>query len=490
MIRNSSQGAAVVRLFLLLVCCCWALVARAEAAPDANTIATIAGSDQEFLSLQAAIDAAPAGSTIELSDGRFDERVTITKSLVLVGAGTDATILGPPEEAQLDTSNRLEKIVNRIDSITRNLEQSQPRREPTPDETKEVRDGYVEVKQIEKRLFTPIVSIQSKANVELRSLRVTMPLTPREGGGLPSAAAMQVKDASLTLRNVAILGCMGEGIDVTADSKLEVDDCLVAACWGTGVSASHPNTAEVHIKNSDIRNNYHYNIGLGVESCVIEDCRISGTAWSGISCSGKEVRVERNALSHSSRAIYSVGQHGVVRNNLIYRNEAGASCWYEDNPIFEGNIFLENKMGGIYVAGPAEPFISKNLFVASPVGINYRPIDTVQRKYPYAKEYRVEGNGFWKIDSPLSVTRSVADDALPEKIELPVGNRIVDPQIEILGSDETLKIGNAELAQQLGIESMNGMNLQSRWPITPEEEAMIPENGSLDSKDWKMRPKR
>jgi hypothetical protein len=480
----------VLRLFLLLICCCLALAARAEVAPVADTTAAIAGTEQEFDSLQAAIVAAPEGATIELSAGRFDERVTITKPLTLVGAGTDATILGPTEETQLATSDRLEEIVSRIDSITTNLEQAQPRREPTPDETKEVRDSYAEIKQLEEQLSTPIVTVSGNANIGIRSLRVTMPLTPREGGGLPSAAAIQVKDASLALRDVAVLGCVGEGIGVTGDSKLVVDDCMVAACWGTGISASHPNTAEVHIKNSDIRNNYHYNIGLGVESCIIEDCRISGTAWSGISCSGEEVRVERNVLFQNSRAIYSVGQRGVVRNNLIYRNEAGASCWYEDNPVFESNIFFENKMGGMFVAGPAEPLISKNLFVASPAGINYRPIDTVQRKYPYAKEYHVEENGFWKIDSPLSVTRSVADDALPEKVALPAGNQIIDPRIEIAGTRETLKIGNAQLAQQLGIESMNGMSLKSRWPITQEEKTMLPQNGSLDSNDWKQRPKR
>jgi hypothetical protein len=478
----------VVRLFLFLICCCWALIARAEVNPSADTIATIAGTDQQFDSLQAAIDAAPEGATINLGAGRFDERVTITKSLTLVGAGTDATILGPTEEAQLATSSRLEKIVNRIDSLTRNLEQSQPRREPTPDETKEGRDGYTEVKQLEKQLSTPIISIGGKANVELRSLRVTMPLTPREGGGLPSAAAIQVKDAGLALRDVAVLGCMGEGIGVTGDSKLEVDDCLVAACWGTGISASHPNTAEVHIKNSDIRNNYHYNIGLGVEKSVIEDCRISGTAWSGISTGAKSVRIERNVLFHNNRAIYTVGENGIVRGNLVYANGGGASCWYEDHPIFERNIFLENKSGGIFITGPAEPLISKNLFIASPVGINYRPIDTVQRKYPYAKEYHLEGNGFWKIDSPLSVTRSVANDALPEEIELPAGNQIVDPQIVV--ENQTLRIDNAELAEQLGIESMNGMSLKSRWPITPEEQAMIPDGGRLDSNLWKQRPKR
>jgi hypothetical protein len=480
----------VVRLFLFLICCCWALIARAEVNPSADTIATIAGTDQQFDSLQAAIDAAPEGATINLGAGRFDERVTITKSLTLVGAGTDATILGPTEEAQLATSSRLEKIVNRIDSLTRNLEQSQPRREPTPNETKEGRDGYTEVKQLEKQLSTPIISIEGKANVELSSLRVMMPLTPRDGGGLPSVAAIQVKDAGLTLRDVAILGCMGKGIDVSGESKLEVDDCLVAACWGTGISASHPNTAEVHIKNSDIRNNYHYNIGLGVEKCVIEDCRISGTAWSGISCSGEEVRIERNVLFQNSRAIYSVGQRGVVRKNLIADNGAGASCWYEDQPLYVSNIFYKNIAGGVMIAGLATPLVRRNLFVHSPYGVNYRPINTAQASFPYAQKYHVEQNAFWKVDEPLSVTKSTDEVAIPEKNELPTGNKVIDPQLEFVGAKEILRIGNEELARELEIMSMNGMAVRGRWPLTPEEMAMVPDGGRLNSNLWKQRPKR
>ena len=485
---ESAWKATVFRSFLFLILCSGTLVACNAEPAIADTIATIRGTEKQFDSLQAAIDAASAGSTIDLRAGRIDERVRVTKSLTLIGAGTDSTILGPTAEAQLELSNRFEEHALRVDAIMRTAEESQPRREPTADEAKELREQYENCTLVWTNLSTPIVSIEGKSEVTLRSLRVTMPLTPRKSSGLRDATAIKLHDASLSLRDVAIIGCMYDGIVVSGNARLDVRDCLITACWGPAVSASHPNTASVHLQNSDFRNNYHYNISLGVDTCVIEDCRISGTPWSGISTSARIARIERNVIFHNNRAIYSVGDNAIVRHNLFYDNGVGASCWEIEKPTYESNIFYKNKLGGIFVAGPAEPIVQKNAFVDCPQGINYRPINTVQRNFPYAERYHVEQNLFWQIESPLSVTKSVEPNAQAESAELPKTNQLVDPEIKFV--DGTLKLGNAQRSRELGIEALNGMTLSSRWPITPEETAIIPDAGQLDSNLWKKRPKR
>jgi hypothetical protein len=459
-------------------------------APSANPTATIAGTDQEFDSLQSAIDAAPEGATIEISAGRFDERVTITKSLTIVGTSVSSTILGPEEETQLELSDSIEKASGRIDSTASTVEQSQPRREFTPDEVKEIREHDSELKRLVAMLEAPIITLNGNAKLSLRTLRVTMPLTPREDAGLPTASAINVNNASLSITDCLVIGCMGRGIEVTGDSELEVDDCLIAACWGAGIYSSADSNARVHIKNSHIRNNYHYNIVLGVKSCVIEGCQISGTPWSAIACGGEDVRIERNMLFANSRAIYTVGRSGVVRNNLICFNGAGASCWYDDQPLYVSNIFYKNAAGAILVAGPATPLVRRNLIVKSPVGVNYRPLETTEGIWPYARKHHVEQNVFWQVEDPLSATKSTADDAALEKLRLPESNQLVNPKTEI-GDDEKLAIGNRKLARELGIEKMNGMTLQAmRLLFTPEEQAIIPDGFSLEAEDWKMRPKR
>jgi nitrous oxidase accessory protein len=49
-------------------------------------------------SLQTAIDAAPAGAVIVLSEGRWEENVKIEKSLTLRGTGADVTVISGVEE--------------------------------------------------------------------------------------------------------------------------------------------------------------------------------------------------------------------------------------------------------------------------------------------------------------------------------------------------------------------------------------------------------
>lgn len=456
---------------------------------DADAIvATIRQTQEKFRSLQAAIDAAPPNSTIDLGAGRFDERVRIAKSLTLVGAGTNSTILGPTADAQLELSMHLEERAIRVDSIVRRVEATQPRHEPTAEEVEEVRAAYDECRKLETKLRMPIVSIEGNAYVVMRNLRVTMPLTPRKGSGLPVTAAVKVQDANLLIQDAAIVGCMAEGISVGGKTKLDVKDCLIAACWGTGVSASHPNTANVHLQNSDIRNNYHYNIGLGVDTCVIEGCRISGTAWSGISTGAKSARIERNVIFHNSRAIYAAGENGTVRHNLFYDNDGGASCWHNEKPTYESNIFYKNSAGGINVLGPAEPLIKKIAFIDCTQGITYRPLNTPQKNYPYAEHYHVEHNVFWQVESPLNIIKSVEPNAQAKSLKLPDTNQLLNPEITLV--DGVLQLGNDQKSRELGMEAMNGMTLKSRWPITPEETAMIPDAGQLDSNLWKLRPKR
>ncbi|SIR73299.1 NosD domain-containing protein [Natronorubrum thiooxidans] len=64
---------------------------RAETLRD-RPVSTVVGEDTE--TIQAAVDAAPANTTVVVPAGRYDERVEIDKPLTLAGEG-DATIAGP-----------------------------------------------------------------------------------------------------------------------------------------------------------------------------------------------------------------------------------------------------------------------------------------------------------------------------------------------------------------------------------------------------------
>ncbi|MFN3348224.1 cadherin domain-containing protein [Pseudorhodoplanes sp.] len=58
-------------------------------------VTTPAGTEMGFGSIQAAVNAAPAGSTLTIAPGIYTEQVVITKNLTLIGAGEDTIITAP-----------------------------------------------------------------------------------------------------------------------------------------------------------------------------------------------------------------------------------------------------------------------------------------------------------------------------------------------------------------------------------------------------------
>ena len=472
------------------VLCCANLVLAQDTTGDeplGKPTVTIAGQEgKSFDSLQDALDTAPSGAIIHLGTGRFGERVTIRKPVTLVGAGTDQTIVGPTEKEQLECWDELVRVAGEIEATMRAAEEANPRRSLTPEETEKVGRDYKELERLKGLSRQPVVLIEGAEGVVLRSLRVTMPLTPREGSGLPVTAAVTIKDSRVQLAEMAIVGCMADGVDASGDSKLEIVGSLIAACWGSGVSGG----GEMTIRDSDIRNNYHYNIWVGADPCVIEGCRISGTAWSGIRCGGASTRIVRNVIFHNDRGIYSAGTNAVVERNLICRNRGAVSCWASAQPLYEGNLFLENELHAISVGGPAEPRFRNNLFVDSPSGVTYAPLKLPREVKPPATDFHLEGNIFWQVDQPVVLCKS-RDDRTQDEVVSVVGengNRFANPRVEI-DDEQRLAIGNSEIIRELKLAGLQGLTLRSPWPLTPEELAMIPDDGTVDNSKWKKRPK-
>lgn len=465
---------------------CWASVAQAQ-----RTVTVTGLEDEVFHSLQKAIDAAPPGAIINLSAGRFNERVTIKKSVSLVGAGADVTIIGPTEEEQIKLWNEALLSQKLVDDVERAAEDANPRKQLTEADAEHLKKNYEKMHRLVALCLQPTLLVEGANQVEIHSLRITMPLTPQEDSGLQVTAAVQINNSAVKMKKCAVVGCMSDGVDVSGDSQLDIDDCLIAACWGTGVSASNPNNANVHIARSDIRNNYHYNIGLGVDICVIEDCRISGTAWGGVSCGANTVQVLRNVIFNNSRGIYSVGKQGIVKHNVFYQNNAAVSCWSSDQPIYEENIFLENSIGTANVNGPGEPKFRNNIFVNSPSGVRYGPMKITKGEKPPTTNFHLEGNVFWQIEKPAVLRRSHEDHSQDEPIAILENrdNHVANPNVAF-NNEKQLVIGNGNVISKSGLKELQSLSLDSQWKITPEEKAMIPDDGTVESSKWKKRPKR
>ena len=106
-------------VIVAVVCLPTSMAPAEEVAPPT---ARIAGHDGDFATIQAAIDAAEEGAVIELTPGRFNERIKITKPLTLVGAGADRTVIGPTSEDQTRLRDSYEKLWASVDHAVRELE--------------------------------------------------------------------------------------------------------------------------------------------------------------------------------------------------------------------------------------------------------------------------------------------------------------------------------------------------------------------------------
>jgi hypothetical protein len=126
----------------------------------------------------------------------------------------------------------------------------------------------------------PTLTVTNVKGVVLRGIRFRGPPTKSDGNRIGSESLITFDTASGTIRECAVVAPFMNGVTILTGSEVKIEKSLVAAVWGTGVSA-HPGT-KLHISDSDIRNCYHRCVTLGTDDATIERCRISGSAWHGM----------------------------------------------------------------------------------------------------------------------------------------------------------------------------------------------------------------
>ncbi|MFN0053010.1 MAG: PQQ-binding-like beta-propeller repeat protein [Planctomycetales bacterium] len=455
-------------------------------APPKNRVGILNVPESGFDSIQAAIDAAPEGAVIHIGEGRFDERLKITKPVTLVGAGSTKTVLGPTMDQQVRRRQALEEKYRFVESAGNTL--------PKDFDQEKFKK---EVETLSREYSDPVIELKNVAPVTIRAMKITMPDTPRAGSGLLSASAVALNHAGLHVDDCAIVGCLGDGIRAENGSDLQMTNSLVAGVWGTGVAVfTRGQLGRLRIIDSDIRNCYHNNIWTGPDSkpCLIEGCRISGSAWFGIRFGDSAAVIRRNAIFDNARTgIYAESNEGTISHNLLYHNAmGGASCWFQCKATFERNLFVENSDAGLWVNGACEPSIHRNIFIGSPRAVTYGPIAMQKLNLEPTGKFYVRKNVFWKIDQPVVLRRPAEGDAEPrvESIALgeSSGNRTGDPEISIDAS-QRLTLGATSPARDMGWDDAHLLTMKSRWPLTTEEQEMIPDDGTREWSKWKMRPR-
>jgi len=432
-------------------------------ANDPKTIDVPAGT-----SLQAAIDAAPAGAVLRLPAGEWKERIAITKSLTIEGAGWEKTVIKP----------------------------DQPGPRVTPEAKAEFRKQFAPGITAEKslqlsrewsaRIEIPTVLVDDAEQVTLRGLRIggVAPASQDEAGG---DTLVVFRKTRATMSDCAVVGPFGNGIRITWGADVKIERSLVAALWSEGIivfgRGGNPDIppSRLHLVESEVRNVYHYGIQLlrDCDSTVIERCRISGTAWHGIRYDHASPTITGNAIFHHARSgIYASGKTAAqVRGNLFWKNEmSGISCWGENADTIEENTFASHLREALGVFGGSRPTARRNLFfgnvtaiacsgIAGRNGVTTAPGDPV-----------LEANLFSDNKDILVVGK--------EKKPTPAGSLSDNPKFRDAAKlDFALLADSPARAAKIGVPEP--LVLASPWPLLAEEKAIIPSGDSRSFEGWK-----
>ncbi len=415
-------------------------------------------------------DAAP-GDTITLPAGVFEERLVIDKPLTLEGAGWDKTTIRMRVDGPAVAEQMQRAIQERIGGTTNESEISAVARQ--------VRDLY----------SRPVVLVTSTRAATIRGIKFSCLGTTVEGHLLP-IPVLRFGEATAHLTNCAIVGAVGNGIEVAGGCNVEIDHSLVAAAWSTGIVVAEQTDrlTRVQIRDCDIRNCYYagIRIGKGNNDVVIARCRISGAAWHGIRYDDASPAIEDNLIFHNARSgIYASGQtKAVIARNLFYANEmCGLSCWFNNQDLVWMNTFAENKRSGLEILGASQPTVLKNIFYANPTGISGGSINDDS---PSAKSgapvlprgclfWANECNMQWRIDPNTTETMTLEDDT---------GTRHVDPEfVSVAAKDFALPADSPIRRNEIGV--LDPIPFASSWALQPEETAIIPAGDTRHYRQWK-----
>ncbi len=437
-------------LALVLLSCA---VPQSDSRPGAGSDRHDAPTVLPGASLQAAIDASEPGAVIRLAAGVYPERIKITKSLTLIGAGWEQTVIGPHDEPPAPRKSAEERRVSRAPSAP----------------------------------IEPTLIVQGATNVVVRGVKFRGLHSGNREGGMSADGLVRLDAAGVTMQECAVLGPCMNGIEIRAGSDVTIERTLIAGMWNTGVAVGGRNAkstiapARVRITECDVRNCYYCCITIALDDVIVERSRISGSAWHGIRYDGCSPSIQGNLIFGSARSgIYASGTtRASVKANVFFANEmSGMSCWFANSDAIEGNTFVANVREGLAVLGGSKPTIEKNLFAENPIAVMVGRIadDPTGAKATPTGQLALRSNVLWSNPIAFQVDGKPAD--------MPPGNDTLDPGF-VARAERDFALSAESSARGRGAGAAGPISMRSPFPIQPEEREIIPDSDGRDSRLWK-----
>jgi parallel beta-helix repeat protein len=309
-------------------------------------------------SIQAAVDAATAGDTINVAAGTYNEQVIISKALTVQGAG-DNTVIQPDQTT--------------IDGMT-------------------LFDRYLGSGNTEAAIVVVTGADSSEEAVLLKDFKVDASLASRLPGGADMLEGIFYRNSNGTIDNLTVNGCgtsiIGEtngGIRCVgfapSSVTVEIRNCNVLNYTKNGITGNESNlTVNIHdntvtglgVISWSAQNGIQ--LGFGAAGTISNNTVLnhgyngSGTAWAtGLLVSeSNNITVSGNTVTHNQAGIYiSKSNNCAVSGNTISNttdDQAGIMVSnYHDVLTATGNIISDNTITGGY-AGIWSSYCSGNTY--------------------------------------------------------------------------------------------------------------------------------
>ncbi len=448
--------------FLAALACVWTLQSKPSAGDEPVVIQVSADGSGDCRTIQEAVDKAPTGAVVRISEGVWKESVRITRPLTLEGVGWEATRIISASDSQQQPNPELMKLLEQFS------------RESDSDTQAKLRAAMVKVYGA-----SPAVMVEDTQGVILRNITFLRSELVRKGS-FNGSAAIDILDAAVQMEGCAILESPGTGLAAQGESHVMVKECLIANCWGKGIVVSVSEQGSFEIADSDVRNNQYSGLSISGPSKTIrvKRCRIHGAGWHGIRYDDCSPTIQGNLFYRTAvSGIYASGKTAAqVENNLFYHS--GISCWFQNADSIESNTFVgdyqaDDRGGitqGIQVLGASRPIVRHNVFVTCENAVFLGDIGTEAPSSKSTGEVNLLDNIFWNNERNLARYAKQAGEH--QGLPLPGNNREQQP-VFVDQKHRDFHLDAESPLIKVSIGARDFASFDSPWPLQPEEQRTI-----------------
>jgi len=412
---------------------------------EASAVRTADGT--VYHSIAQAVEASPAGSTIQLGRGVYRECLVIRKPIRLCGAGWEETrIMPPPGRKGAEHGARGEE----------------------PSDPGEVPNETQEAPPVRANDREELIRFEGARGVTLQG--ITLQALAQDGTA-HAATTLRLQDSQVRLVDCVIGGWAEAAIEIGGGSDLAVLGCLVTAA-GAGIRMAESNSSSrLSVVGCEFRR-----LGIGILACREGDLSVLRSRFDGLITglaneNGSPLIVGSVFTRCPMGGVLNQGERvgGTIARSLFTDSSVGVLVPARENHMaVYGNTFLRNTTGVRFSANSSDALVSRNVFASCEWGFAWDRMRDEGGLVPLDLGPVLRGNVFCGNDMHVEHTVHAGDEGTGTSVEAPGwrnGNTVAE--LDLQESDDGRYI---LCVKPVGLAGVCGQVGPPRtWPIIPLE---------------------